>query len=109
MVFRLFEQVSECVRAEGLDIFVGVFRPLHLQDAHAHLELFEDADRALRRLLPRAVVVVGDDDLARVAREKPRLLRRERRAERGDRAVKPRLMQGDDVNVAFYENDIPVF
>ena len=54
---------------------------LHLQDAHAHLELFEDADRALRRLLPRAVVVVGDDDLARVARQEPRLLRRERRAE----------------------------
>lgn len=27
VVFRLFEQVAECVRAEGLDIFVGVFRP----------------------------------------------------------------------------------
>ena len=109
MVFRLREQVAERVRAEGLDIFVGVLCALHLQDTHAHLELFEDADRALRRLLPRAVVIVGDDDLARVARQEPRLLRRERRAERGDRTVKSRLVQTRHVDVALCQYDIPAF
>lgn len=107
VVFRLLEQVSKRVRAEGLDVFVRVFCALHLQHAHAHLQLFEDADRALRRLLSRAVVVVGDDDLARVARQQPRLLRRERRAERGDRAVEARLMQARHVDVALCQYDIP--
>ena len=55
---ELREQVAERVRAEGLDIFVGVLCALHLQDTHAHLELFEDADRALRRLLPHRFPVL---------------------------------------------------
>ena len=104
---ELREQVAERVRAEGLDVFVRVLCALHLQHAHAHLQLFEDADRALCGFLPCAVVVVGDDDLARVARQEPRLLRRERRAERGDRAIEARLMQARHVDVALCQYDIP--
>ena len=102
-------EIAEGVRAVFLDELVRVLRARHLQYAHLEIELFENADAARGRLFSRLVAVVAENDLVRVARNKPRLLGRERRAERGDRAVKPRLMQGDDVNVAFYENDIPVF
>ena len=103
------DQIAESVRAVLLDELVRVLRARHLQNAHLEIELFENADGARRRLPARLVAVVAEDDLVRIARNEPRLLARERRAERGDRAVEPRLVQGDDVNVAFYENDIPVF
>ena len=55
--------------------------------------MLQNPDTALGGLDARAVVVVGDNDLIGVARDEPRLLRRERGAERSDRAVKTRLMQ----------------
>ena len=47
-----------------------------------------------------AVVVIGDDDLARVAGDQPRLLRRQRGAERGHGRVESGLMQRNYVYIA---------
>ena len=71
--------------------------------------VFQNRDGALGGLLARAVVVVGDDDLADVPAHQPRLLGRQRRAERGHRRVKPRLMEACHVDIALGKDKIPAF
>ena len=93
LILGAFKQVAERVRALELYEFVRVLRAAHAQNLDLEVKLFEDADGALCGLDARAVVIVGDDDLAFVARDQPRLLRRKRCAERGDCRVEARLMQ----------------
>ena len=122
LILGAFKQVAERVRALELYEFVRVLRAAHAQNLDLEVKLFEDADGALRGLdaradggdgllikagalgtgesLAGAVVIVGDDDLAFVARDQPRLLRRKRCAERGDCRVEARLMQRNYVYIA---------
>ena len=109
VVCRALEQRAEGLAALRPDELVGILRALHLQNPHLEIQLFEDADGPLAGLLARAVVVVGNDDFAGVARDQPRLLRREGRAEARHGAVKARLVQADHVYIALREQNISAF
>jgi len=100
VVLRLVYQISERVCALGLYILVRVLCTAHRQHLDLKIELFKKPDGALRGFFACAVVIIGDDDLVRVMRDQPRLLGRERGAERRDRAVKTGLVHHHDVNVA---------
>lgn len=82
------------------DEFVRVLRAGHAQHTDLEVELLQNADRPLGRLLAGLVAVVGNDDLVHIAGDEPCLLRRQRGAERGDRTVKARLVQRDDIDIA---------
>ena len=77
VVFRLVYKIAERVRALCLYILVRVLRAAHRQHLYLDIELFQKPYRTLRGFFPRAVVIVGDDDLIGVMRYEPRLLRRE--------------------------------
>lgn len=70
--------------------------------------LFEHGDGAACGVLPGLVAVVGQNDLIGVFCENIRVLLRQRRAERGDGAVEPVLVQRDGVHITLGQNDAPL-
>ena len=109
VVLRPLDQRPERVGSPGLDKLVRVFGPGHLQHLDLEIEVFQNPDGPPAGLLSRAVVVVGDDNLARIAGDQPRLLRCQGGAQRGYGAVKTRLMQRYHIYITLCEQNISIF
>ena len=106
IALRAAQELGKLVRAVFADELVRILAVRHAQDADVEPRGFEDVDAARGRLLPGGVGVVDEHDVFRVGLDQPRLLRRQRGAEGGDGGAEARLMERDDVHIAFGEQNL---
>ena len=106
LVFGALEQHVEGVGSELVQKLVRVLGVVELQDLHLDARPAEHLDRALGRVLPGGVVVVGHDDLVGILADHVDLVLGQRGPLRGHGAVEAELVAGDRVHRALAENDI---
>ena len=98
------QQPAEAVGPEFPDVFVGVLRAVHAQDAHFHSHVSEHPHGLVGGVLPRFIRIVGDNDLFGVLGEDTRMVGRNRRSERCHGKLESRGMQGDNVHIPLAQN-----
>ncbi len=100
-VLRSFaHELAVLRRAVLADRVVGIRSPGELDDVNLEALLEKHVQRARGCLRAGGVPVVGDANPVGVARQKPRLARRERGAQRGDHVVEAVLHQRSQVHVS---------
>ena len=84
LALALRNERAEFVRTELFDVFIRVFRSVHMKHAHFKSRVREHGYRPFRCGDARSVAVVCDDNLFRVFCHYSRLIARQRRAESCD-------------------------
>ena len=101
------DEVRESLGAELLDVLVGVLCAGHLQYPRLDARLAEQVYPAGSGFLPGSVGIVGEYHLGFPhPPDEPRLGRGNRGAQRGDGAVEPRLVHGNNIHVALAEDEV---
>ena len=104
-IFRRFDLLEPIprLRTVGANELVRIHTARVVDHACRYALRSQNIQRAQRRLAPRAVAVVADPDLRRVALHQPRLFLCQRRAQRGDDARDAVLQKRHRVHIPFHE------
>ena len=105
-VLRPLDALFEGFGAFVDDEFVRVLVRPHVQTAAFDAGRAQDGDAAHGGVHAGGVAVVAEDDRFAQTPEQLGVAAGQGRAERRDRAVKARLMQGDDVHIPFAEKKV---
>ena len=107
VVLAFVQQTGEGLGPVFLDELVRVLCPLHPEDLHIQPRPLQQGDGPLGGGHPRPVAVVGDDRVLEVAGQQLGVLRGQRGAQGGHRAVKARLVEGDGVHIPLRQDHPP--
>ena len=105
-VLRFIKPLLECLRALRLDKLVRILVRLQIQDSGAQPGLTQHLIVPERRLHPRFIAVIRQNNILRVPLQNLCLSGREARPERSHRLCEAGLMHGNHIHIPLAQNEL---